>query len=229
MLLHVLLFLVIKSGVMAPQRMEVFVPVNLIEEADALTLPVSGENPPADIEEPAPPEPAVVEETPGKGSETEQAQPVIQPRPIPRKVEASGSPKATDKHPGGVRASAKGTGEGTKVPSDSPGVGSTQGHREGPGEGDTGSPVAVGPSRWPSISKGLQNQGVVKAKVVLKVLVSKEGAPVQVELQDGSGYDELDSRALKEIRNRWQFKPRLKDGHPVEDWITVTVKFGDSD
>ncbi|MDD3805913.1 MAG: hypothetical protein PHT73_06660, partial [bacterium] len=47
MLLHALLFLVIKGGVTMLQPMEVFVPVTLLEEAEELVLPVSGENSPA--------------------------------------------------------------------------------------------------------------------------------------------------------------------------------------
>ena|GEM_PF-2265448 len=228
MLLHVLLFLVIKGGVTALQPMEVFVPVTLIEEADDLVLPVSGENPPADIEDLASLEPAIAERTPGQSVDSEQVQ-SLQPRPIPSQAEAAGASKTPGRHSGDAQADAKGQGQGSRASSGIPGSGTTQGHREGPGEGDTGAPTAIGPGRWPSIPKGLENRGVIKAKVVFNVLVLEDGTPAQIELQEGSGYSELDSRALQEISRRWRFKPRLKSGHPVADWIAVTVKFGEGD
>ncbi|MDD2485055.1 MAG: TonB family protein [bacterium] len=228
MLLHALLFLVIKGGVTMLQPMEVFVPVTLLEEAEELVLPVSGENSPADIEDPAFLEPAIAERTPGQNVDSEQVQ-SVQPRPVPSQVEASGASKTPGRHSGDAQADAKGQGQGNRTTSGIPGSGTTQGHREGPGEGDTGAPIAIGPGRWPSIPKGLENRGVIKAKVVFNVLVAEDGTPAQIELQEGSGYSELDSRALREISRRWRFKPRLKSGHPVADWITITVKFGESD
>ncbi len=228
MLLHVLLFLVIKGEVTALQPMEVFVPVTLIEEADDLVLPVSGENPPADIEDLASLEPAIAERIPGQSVDSEQVQ-SLQPRPIPSQAEAAGASKTPGRHSGDAQADAKGQGQGSRASSGIPGSGTTQGHREGPGEGDTGAPTAIGPGRWPSIPKGLENRGVIKAKVVFNVLVLEDGTPAQIELQEGSGYSELDSRALQEISRRWRFKPRLKSGHPVADWIAVTVKFGEGD
>lgn len=207
MLLHLLLFLVIKSGKVEEAQMEVFVPVRLLEEADALTLPATGENPAA-----AKTEPMAVTEAPAEVAKAgPDSRPALSAEPRPRPQAAAAA----------VRPAPAAAGSRN---SDRPAAGATEGSKGGPGLGDTGSPGVFSRSRPPGIPKSLQNQGVTEARVRLRVFVLKDGTVGDAVIASGSGYDRIDSLALSSVR-KWQFKARIRDGEAVEDWLEVTVDF----
>ncbi|MFZ5512688.1 MAG: energy transducer TonB [Pseudomonadota bacterium] len=61
-------------------------------------------------------------------------------------------------------------------------------------------------------------------KVVLKVLVTREGLAGRVELESSSGFDALDRSALETVK-RWRFTPATQGDEPVEAWVRVPIEF----
>jgi periplasmic protein TonB len=76
------------------------------------------------------------------------------------------------------------------------------------------------PPAYPSAARRLGEQG----RVVLRVLVSADGRPEQVELQSPSGSPRLDSAALETVR-RWKFVPARQDNRPIAAWVLVPISF----
>ena len=62
--------------------------------------------------------------------------------------------------------------------------------------------------------------------VLVRVLVSKEGEPLRVEVARGVQPD-LDEAAVAAVR-QWRFEPGQKGGSPVQAWMTVAVPFDPS-
>lgn len=60
--------------------------------------------------------------------------------------------------------------------------------------------------------------------VVLKVLVSPDGAPARVELDQTSGSKSLDSAALDAVKG-WRFVPARRGVQNIEGWARVPVVF----
>jgi periplasmic protein TonB len=60
--------------------------------------------------------------------------------------------------------------------------------------------------------------------VTLRVLVSAEGRPEQVELERSSGSNALDLAALQGVR-QWRFAPARRGGVPHEAWVLVPIVF----
>ncbi|MGE0556754.1 MAG: energy transducer TonB [Burkholderiales bacterium] len=60
--------------------------------------------------------------------------------------------------------------------------------------------------------------------VMLKVLVSPEGAPLRVELDQSSGSGSLDDAALAAVKS-WRFVPARRGAQNVEGWVRVPVVF----
>lgn len=73
---------------------------------------------------------------------------------------------------------------------------------------------------YPRISRRLGEQG----EVLLRVQVSPQGKPLQVILQESSGYERLDRAAL-EVVERWQFVPARRGSRAVEGWVIVPIVF----
>lgn len=61
-------------------------------------------------------------------------------------------------------------------------------------------------------------------KVILKVLVTREGLAERVELESSSGFDALDRSALETVK-RWRFTPATRGDEPVEAWVRVPIEF----
>ena len=59
---------------------------------------------------------------------------------------------------------------------------------------------------------------------IVKVLVTGEGQPGRVELENSSGFDALDRSALDTVK-RWRFTPATRGGEPVEAWVRVPIEF----
>lgn len=67
-------------------------------------------------------------------------------------------------------------------------------------------------------------RGGDQGTVMLKVLVSAEGAPVRVELEQTSGSPALDNAALDAVKG-WRFVPARRGAQNVEGWVRVPVVF----
>lgn len=76
------------------------------------------------------------------------------------------------------------------------------------------------PPRYPAAAVKRHEQGTV----LLRVLVSTDGAPLKVQIQHSSGYASLDAAAVNAAR-RWKFHPAMADHRPVQGWVTVPVAF----
>jgi periplasmic protein TonB len=73
---------------------------------------------------------------------------------------------------------------------------------------------------YPPMSKRLGEQG----KVVVRVLIGVDGAAVDAQVQESSGYDRLDRAALETVR-RWRFVPGRRAGVPEAMWFNVPFNF----
>ncbi len=59
---------------------------------------------------------------------------------------------------------------------------------------------------------------------MLRVLVSAEGFPVKIEVDQSSGSTSLDGAAAEAVRS-WRFVPARRGDRSVEDWVRVPVVF----
>jgi protein TonB len=73
---------------------------------------------------------------------------------------------------------------------------------------------------YPSISRRMGEQG----KVLLRVMVSEQGLPQQIEIKTSSGYERLDKAAITSVQ-RWRFVPGKRNGVPEAMWYIVPVNF----
>lgn len=73
---------------------------------------------------------------------------------------------------------------------------------------------------YPSISKRMGEQG----KVLLRVLISAEGRPEQVEIKQSSGFERLDRQAQATVL-RWRFVPGKRNGVAEAMWYLVPINF----
>lgn len=73
---------------------------------------------------------------------------------------------------------------------------------------------------YPNVSKRLREEGAV----LLRVFVSAEGLPVQIELKQTSGFERLDKSALEAVAN-WRFVPGRRAGVPESMWYEIPVTF----
>lgn len=73
---------------------------------------------------------------------------------------------------------------------------------------------------YPKISVRLGEEG----RVLLRVLVSKEGLALQVDLKTSSGFERLD-RAAQTAVKKWRFIPAKKGDETVEGWVNIPINF----
>ncbi|CAC9214041.1 TonB family C-terminal domain [Comamonas aquatica] len=73
---------------------------------------------------------------------------------------------------------------------------------------------------YPSISRRMGEQG----KVLLRVMVSEQGLPQQIEIKTSSGYERLDKAAITSVQ-RWRFVPGKRNGVPEAMWYIVPINF----
>lgn len=76
------------------------------------------------------------------------------------------------------------------------------------------------PPRYPLAARRNGDEGTV----MLRVLVTVDGAAARVELDRSSGSASLDSAALDAVRS-WRFVPARRGSQNVEDWVRVPVVF----
>ena len=75
--------------------------------------------------------------------------------------------------------------------------------------------------RYPVASRRRREQGLV----MLKVHVNAEGAPDQVQIEHGSGFEELDKAAASIVKERWKFVPAQRGNQAVAAWVAVPMEF----
>lgn len=73
---------------------------------------------------------------------------------------------------------------------------------------------------YPAISQRLGEQG----KVVIRVLITKDGSARQAEIQESSGFDRLDQAALHAVMG-WRYVPGRRTGVPQDMWFNVPINF----
>ncbi len=73
---------------------------------------------------------------------------------------------------------------------------------------------------YPRLSRRLNETG----KVLLRVRVSPEGAPEQVNLHQSSGHNRLDDAARRAVA-QWRFVPAKQGGTPIASWVIVPIEF----
>jgi protein TonB len=73
---------------------------------------------------------------------------------------------------------------------------------------------------YPVSSRRRGEQGTV----LLKVLVTRDGAPASVNVEKTSGYAALDQSALDAVR-KWRFAPARQGAEPIESSVLVPIVF----
>lgn len=61
--------------------------------------------------------------------------------------------------------------------------------------------------------------------VLLRVLVDETGKPVDVVVEQSSGFRLLDNSAREQVLSTWLFQPAVIDGHAVRAWARAPVSF----
>lgn len=96
-----------------------------------------------------------------------------------------------------------------------------------PPRAETAAPVEASlayrssPLQYPPLALRRHQEGTV----LLRVLVDETGTPLQVEIEQGSGYAVLDRSARQQVLAHWRFQPAVVDGHAVRAWARVPVNF----
>ena len=73
---------------------------------------------------------------------------------------------------------------------------------------------------YPALSRRHGEAG----KVMLRVQVSSDGRPQQIELQRSSGYSRLDDAAMAAVR-QWRFIPAKRGDENLTEWVLVPLVF----
>lgn len=76
------------------------------------------------------------------------------------------------------------------------------------------------PPAYPALSRRVGEEG----RVMLRVLVSKNGDAQQVEIESGSGSSRLDKAALEAVK-KWRFIPAKRNNQPVSAYVIVPIQF----
>lgn len=73
---------------------------------------------------------------------------------------------------------------------------------------------------YPALSRRQGEEG----RVLMKVIVSAEGAAEEVQIEKSSGFDRLDNAAVSAVK-RWRFIPAKKNNQPFRAGVLVPMKF----
>ena len=82
----------------------------------------------------------------------------------------------------------------------------------------------IRPPRYPPQAVRQRQEG----EVVLRILVSETGDPIQIEIERSSRHRILDRAAMDAVRS-WKFNPGMRNGRPVQGWVLVPINFRLSD
>lgn len=75
----------------------------------------------------------------------------------------------------------------------------------------------------PSYPVAMKAQGL-EASVLLNVVISSEGVPTSISVQDTSVPREFSDAAIDAVK-QWRYKPTLLNGEPVEVLTTIQINF----
>jgi len=64
----------------------------------------------------------------------------------------------------------------------------------------------------------------IEGKVILKILIDKEGKAEEIQIFESSGYKMFDQIAIKSVR-QCQFKPARKGNQQKESWVLIPINF----
>lgn len=106
-----------------------------------------------------------------------------------------------------------------KVPTTSAAVGSSNG-----AAGESDATIAYETATAPDYPIQAVRAGI-QGSVLLKVLVSATGQPIEVVVQRSSGSRLLDDAARRHVLAAWRFHPAMRNGHATEAWALVPVHF----
>lgn len=73
---------------------------------------------------------------------------------------------------------------------------------------------------YPRLSRELREEG----RVLLRVSVSGEGKPLDIQLQESSGFERLDRAAMAAVW-KWRFVAARRGDEPLASWVLVPVNF----
>ena len=125
---------------------------------------------------------------------------------------------ATSAAPGGT-TSGRGTAGGGTSPAG--GVAGSSGAGDGTSQARFDADYLRNPRPpYPAISRRMREEG----KVMLRVLVTPDGAADSVEIKSSSGSARLDEAALRTVR-QWRFIPARRGDVAVQSWVLVPVIF----
>lgn len=171
------------------------------------------------IELPAPIKHAIVPKAPvkkvvPKATPQKQPAPMISTSPAVSVPEMKAPPSNLTTPFGGIVPVVKGTPPG-------PPQGPPQGRGEAIAPPEFGAAYLKNPKpEYPVFARRMRMEGTV----MLKVLVSRQGTAVKVEVAQTSGYEILDKAAAESVKN-WQFVPARQGDKPLEEWVQVPVAF----
>ena len=108
-----------------------------------------------------------------------------------------------------------------------PGVKNSNSKLSVQGSGETVTPPQFGAAYlnnpkpgYPAFARRMGMEGIV----MLKVLVSRQGTALKIEVAHSSGYEILDKAAAEAVRI-WRFVPARQGDSTVEEWVQVPVAF----
>jgi protein TonB len=73
---------------------------------------------------------------------------------------------------------------------------------------------------YPAVSRRMGEEG----KVVLRVYVTDQGLPGDIQVRTSSGHSRLDEAASTTVRS-WRFVPARRGNVPVGAWVLVPISF----
>ena len=211
--LHVLIVLLVVSGVLQHTHKEIEIPPVQIEliPPKKLEPPPPPKPEPKKPELPKPPKPEPVRPEPPKVVETKPEP----PKPEPAKV-ATPAPEPTPKPTPAPVPTPAPPPEALAKPAPPPAPAATKSS-----SGSSAHYVGSCEAPYPSMSKRLNEKGTV----VVKVLVKSDGTAGDVELKSSSGYPRLDQAWLETIKN-CRFTPSIGgDGKPMDEWFSAPHTF----
>lgn len=210
--LHVLLVMLVISGMFEHVHKEIEIPPVIIELIQPKKLEPPPPRPePKKPEPPKPPKPEPVKPEPPK---------VVEQRPEPPKPEpAKPASPAPEPPPKPAPAPAPAPEPVVKpAPPPAPAPAPT------PAKSSSGSSaqyVGSCEAPYPTMSKRMNEKGTV----VVKVLVKSDGTAGDVELKSSSGYPRLDQAWLEAIKNCRFTSSTGSDGKPIDEWFSAPHTF----
>jgi protein TonB len=76
------------------------------------------------------------------------------------------------------------------------------------------------PPAYPAVSRRMGEEG----KVLLRVYVTEQGMPGDIQVRNSSGHSRLDEAASTTVRS-WRFVPARRGNAPVGAWVLVPISF----